>query len=410
MIDGWNRLSLNQIAKDIVTGTTPNTSVKDYYNGSYIFVSPADINKDKYIKNSIKTLTNKGFNQTRKLPIGSVLVTCIGDLGKIAIASKELCTNQQINAIICKNNISNEFIYYQILNNKSELEIVAGLQVVPLVNKSEFSKIKINMPSSIKEQQKIAKILTSVDESIEATNKIIAKQKRVKTALMQDLLTRGIDENGNIRSEETHEFKDSVLGRIPKEWKTLELKYICTDFIVPMRDKPKVFRGDIPWCRIEDFNGKFLSKTKSNQYVDNNTVKQMNLKIHPVNTVLCSCSAVIGKTTIVKKPLVTNQTFIGLVPNDKSLNSEFLYYLLPTYIQRLENLSSGTTIVYLSREKFETFKIIVPPVNEQHKIAVIFSKQDEAIEQEEQKLHKLQRVKIALMQDLLTGKVRVNYE
>ena len=68
------------------------------------------------------------------------------------------------------------------------------------------------------EQSKIAEILSTVDQAIDQTEALIAKQQRIKTGLMQDLLTRGIDENGNLRSEETHEFKDSPLGRIPVEW------------------------------------------------------------------------------------------------------------------------------------------------------------------------------------------------
>lgn len=123
---------------------------------------------------------------------------------------------------------------------------------------------------------------------------------------------------------------------------------------------------------------------------------------------LCSCSAVIGVTTIVKKPLITNQTFIGLVPDKVKLDSSYLYYLLPTYKKRFENLSSGTTIVYISRKKFEQFQIILPPKDEQQKIAQILSSQDaEKNEDIKNKLNKLKSLKASLMQDLLSGKVRV---
>lgn len=74
-----------------------------------------------------------------------------------------------------------------------------------------------------KEQEKIAAVLSKIDLTIAQTEAIIAKQQRIKTGLMQDLLTKGIDENGNIRSEETHEFKDSPLGRIPVEWESNNL-------------------------------------------------------------------------------------------------------------------------------------------------------------------------------------------
>ena len=95
----------------------------------------------------------------------------------------------------------------------------AGQQRVPASFFSSFTIPKIEKP----EQTKIAEILSTVDRAIEQTEALIAKQQRIKTGLMQDLLTRGIDEHGNLRSEETHQFKDSPLGRIPVEWELCKL-------------------------------------------------------------------------------------------------------------------------------------------------------------------------------------------
>ncbi|MFN9025219.1 MAG: restriction endonuclease subunit S, partial [Akkermansiaceae bacterium] len=83
---------------------------------------------------------------------------------------------------------------------------------------NEYADEQISLPSSKPEQTKIAEILSTVDRAIDQTEALIAKQQRLKTGLMQDLLTRGIDEHGNLRSEQTHKFKDSPLGRIPVEW------------------------------------------------------------------------------------------------------------------------------------------------------------------------------------------------
>ena len=275
------------------------------------------------------------------------------------------------------------------------------------LRKPQIAEIDVLSPKKKKEQQKIAEVLNEVDNAISKIEELFEKNKRIKTALMQDLLNYGVDENGKLRSCETHKFKLSELGDIPEEWDCVELIDVCEDFIVPMRDKPKVFKGDIPWCKIEDFNGKYLSTTQSNQFVDEETIRKMNLKVNPIDTVLCSCSAVIGVTAIVKKPLITNQTFIGLVPNSVKLDSSYLYYLLPTYKKRFENLSSGTTIVYISRKQFEQFQIILPAKTEQQKIAQILSSQDEKIEEIKNKLNKLKSLKASLMQDLLSGKVRV---
>ena len=93
-----------------------------------------------------------------------------------------------------------------------------------LLSQAQFAQSWVVYPKNISEQTKIAEILSTVDQAIEQTEALIAKQQRIRTGLMQDLLTRGIDEDGNLRSEETHEFKDSPLGRIPVEW---EVEKVC---------------------------------------------------------------------------------------------------------------------------------------------------------------------------------------
>jgi len=192
-------------------------------------------------------------------------------------------------------------------------------------------------------------------------------------------------------------FKDDNGNEFP-EWKVKRLDSIISNFIVPMRDKPKELKGEIPWCRIEDFNGKYLLSSKSGQGVSMDTVKEMNLKIYPINTLLVSCSANLGFCAIVKKELITNQTFIGLVPDEEKVNVEFLYYVMILASRKLNILSSGTTISYLSREQFEKFQINLPVVAEQTKIANFLTAIDEKIENLEKELDELKAYKKGVMQ------------
>jgi len=196
-------------------------------------------------------------------------------------------------------------------------------------------------------------------------------------------------------------YKKTEVGVVPEEWKIVELKEHAEQFIVPMRDKPKTFDGRVPWCRIEDFNGKYLYTSKSSRFVSDEVISSMNLRINPIGTVLCSCSAKLGICAIVGQPLITNQTFIGIVPK-KTLDTEFLYYLMGSYAHRLQMLSTGTTIAYLPRENFERFLIVRPPLPEQHKIASILSKVDEHISHTEAIIEKTEELKKGLMQQLLT--------
>ena len=183
------------------------------------------------------------------------------------------------------------------------------------------------------------------------------------------------------------------------EWEEKSLNKVVTDFIVPMRDKPKDLSGNVPWCRIEDFNGMYLSGSKSNQGVSLETIKEMNLKVYPINTLLVSCSADLGRCAITQKPLVTNQTFIGLVPDVKKVNTVYLYYVMTNSSKELNARSSGTTISYLSRQQFEKFEIWLPNTKEQQKIASCLSSLDDLIEDHNQKLDLLKDHKKGLMQN-----------
>ena len=152
------------------------------------------------------------------------------------------------------------------------------------------------------------------------------------------------------------------------EWK--KLGEVCSDVIVPMRDRPKQFDGSIPWCRIEDIEGMYFNKSLSGLMVSDEIIKKMNLKVFPTGTVICSCSATLGVCAINTQPLITNQTFIGLVCSKEVLN-RYIYYYMSTRKRELLSLSTTGTIPYVSREKFEKMRIPVPTLSEQNRIVGI---------------------------------------
>jgi type I restriction enzyme S subunit len=174
----------------IITGSTPKTSVKEYYcHRGILWASPADLGKGKYINITKKTLTKLGFNQTRKLPKLSIMVTCIGStIGKIGMTTTDMSTNQQINSLVCDKNNSAEFYYYAIDRRKDYIKSLAGTQAVPLLNKTDFSAITFVHPP-LKEQQKIATILTTTDDKLQVLSEKKATYQELKQGLMQQLLT-----------------------------------------------------------------------------------------------------------------------------------------------------------------------------------------------------------------------------
>ncbi len=190
-------------------------------------------------------------------------------------------------------------------------------------------------------------------------------------------------------------------------WRKENLSYFVDDFLVPQRDKPKVFSGEIPWCRIEDFDGIYLAGSKSKQFVSEDTVKSMGLKIFPRNTVIVSCSADLGKCAITEKPLVTNQTFIGLVPSEK-IEPLFLYYYMSSIADTLNQMASGATIKYLSKKKFQELEVVFPDILEQKRIASIineaFTNISKAKENAEQNLKNARELFESHLHNIFTNK------
>lgn len=389
-------------------GSTPSTNNDKYWNGKIPWVVPTDVTKlkSKFIDNTERKITKDGLMNCSAtlLPKGSILLTSRATIGFLAINEVEMATNQGFINILPSKDISNIFLYYFLDYIKTKFVLQASGSTFLELSKNSFRKFFITLPPLL-EQHRIAEILTTLDETIEHTEALIEKYRNVKKGLMADLLTRGIDDRGRIRSEETHRFKDSPFGRIPEECDIVSLGDYAK-MIVPMRDKPKDLSGNIPWTRIEDFNGKYLYGSKSDRGVTKETIQQMNLKVYPVNTVLCSCSCSMGVCAITKNELVSNQTFIGIVAS-KELFYEFLYFLMTFHSDNLQKMSTGTTIDYLSREKFENLQIPLPSLPEQQQIVEILTAADERIEKEELYLGKLLQLKKGLMQDLLTGRVRV---
>ena len=161
------------------------------------------------------------------------------------------------------------------------------------------------------------------------------------------------------------------------EWK--KLGEVCTDVIVPMRDRPKIFNGSIPWCRIEDIEGMYFNKSLSGLMVSDDIIKKMNLKVFPTGTVICSCSATLGVCAINTQPLITNQTFIGLVCSPK-VSNRYIFYYMSTRKKELLSLSTTGTIPYVSREKFENMQIPIPSLEEQTRIVGILDTFTSAID------------------------------
>ncbi len=184
----WIKCSVSKLG-NVVTGNTPSTDIKEYYGTEYPWITPSDINSNKYIYKGDRNLSNIGITKARLLPKDSVLVTCIASIGKNAILKVKGSCNQQINAIIPNDSMSADFIYYLIENNTLLLKKYAGTSATSIINKDTFENLVFKIPNNKQEQIKIAEILSQFDKEIELLEQELEQYKQLKKSLSQLLLT-----------------------------------------------------------------------------------------------------------------------------------------------------------------------------------------------------------------------------
>ena len=177
---------------EIVTGRTPSTKRKDFYDGDYNLISPADLDNGKYIRTAHRRLTKLGFQQCRALPQETVLVGCIGNVGKLGmVGNEQSATNQQINALICNSENDPEFIYYCFHENRENLEKRAVKTTVPILNKNNFGSFEVSVPP-LPEQKKIAHILSTIQKKVDNAHSKKSKLQDLFRTLLHELMTAKI--------------------------------------------------------------------------------------------------------------------------------------------------------------------------------------------------------------------------
>lgn len=278
---------------------------------------------------------------------------------------------------------------------------------------SEFSKIEINAPL-FKEQTRITQILSKADDAIDQTEKLIAKYQRIKTGLMQDLLTKGIDEHGNIRSEEIHCFKTENGLRVPEEWEVLRLKDCVT--------RGTTITYGIVQTGLHRPDGVRVLRTVDlkEDYIDSSNLLRTSIEISNLfkrtilkeGDIVCNVRASVGDFNIVPKDLEDVNTTRGVarISPKQEFNSRYILWFLKseTNKRQMELLIKGTTFIDINIADLREIFVYIPKERtEQDKIADRLESILKTINDAKANLHKLQSLKTGLMQDLLSGKVRV---
>lgn len=180
----WKYEEIGNIGK-VITGKTPSTSDAALWDGDIQFVTPTDITENKYQHHTQRTVVKTP--KMKVLPKHTIMFTCIASIGKMALSLYPCITNQQINSIVPKSCYNNEFIYYSLLQKTFLIKAGFANSILPIINKTDFSKIQVPVILDKKEQQKIAECLSEADTMIEEQSNKVEQLKAHKKGLMQGL-------------------------------------------------------------------------------------------------------------------------------------------------------------------------------------------------------------------------------
>lgn len=379
-----------------------------FYNGRAYKLSEWEKEGTPVIR--LQNLTGTGseyYYSNLKLPSkqyvdhGDLLYMWSGSFGPHIWKRSRAIYHYHIWKIECGEKAHKLFIYYLLHNITDVMRSKMHGMAILHITKSGMENQKIPLPPH-PEQQKIASILSKVDEQIEQTEQIIEKTETLKKGLMQKLLTRGIGHT---------KFKKTELGEIPEEWKVASLDNLAKirrgASPRPIGDK-KYFSdsGGRGWVRISDVTSAYKYLRVASQYLS----ELGSSKSVPVDKgdLIMSICATIGKPIIVDMSACIHDGFVLFSNLNKNIDTEFLFYVLSKNEQEFLSMKQSGTQGNLNTTIVGKTKIAVPnTTEEQQRIASILSKVDSQIQDNLKCLSRLQELKKGLMQDLLTGKVRV---
>lgn len=412
----WKTYQISELGK-VVTGKTPPTKDKENFGNEYPFITPVDMNGQKTIYKTERNLSEIGKNKVKNLllPKDAVCISCIGsDLGKVVKTSRPSLTNQQINSIICNDNFDSDFVFYSLKLLSPTLKSIGHQSTaVPIINKTDFSKFEIDAPENETTQQRIASILSSLDDAIELNQQINKTLEEMAKAIFKEWF---VDFNF---PNATGKFQETEIGKIPVGWKvaTFEdvfdadrgLSYkgagLAESDATPMHNLNSVLEGGgYKTIGIKYYNGDYKAKHIVNAG-----------EVIVANTEQGHKYLLIGYPAIVPKFYGDHGIFshhiYRLRPKPNCyLNPDFIYHLLlQTQVrEQVIGFANGTTVNMLKIEGLQKPKFAMPPKGLAEKFGAIAQANRLQAEQNIEENQSLMNLRDTLLPKLMKGEININ--
>ncbi len=421
----WQVERISAVAK-IVGGGTPSRDVHSFWGGEIPWVTPGEVSRESspYLSETREHISELGLSGSGAtiLPPGSLMITTRATLGARAINAVPMTTNQGFRSLVFENGADTLFYYYLTEKLKAELKRRASGTTFLEVSGTELGRIEVPVPP-VWERRSIAEVLDTLDTTIRQTEAIIEKLKLVKQGLLHDLLTRGIDANGELRppqSRAPHLYKDSPLGWIPKAWAVtgvLDVAPTDRQCILTGPFGAQLGQGDFvaegtPVLRIGNVQAGYIDWSDV-QFVS--PAKAARLE---------RFSVISGDLLFARQGATTGRNALA---DDRSNGALINYHIIrvavdrercePVYLHALFNSehSKGQvdqekgrgTREGINSKQIAALRFALPPIDEQRMLVARMTAITSLLHKEATFAAKLRLQKSGLVDDLLAGRVRV---
>ena len=390
----WIEKKISELGT-VVGGATPSTKdEQNYIDGSIPWITPKDLAgfRGRYISRGERNITQKGLAScsAQMMPKHSVLFTSRAPIGYVAISVNPVCTNQGFKSVVPNENTDYLFLYYLLKFYKDKIEALGSGTTFKEVSGTTMKNIVVRVPREKLKQQEIGLILSSIDDKIEANEKINHNLQQQVLALYRQMFVDSPNDNRKICRAD--EYFDISIGKTPPRKEPEWFKTVRADNIV--------------WVSIADMGNCGLFIGDSSEYLSPDAVKKFNVVTVPNDTVLLSFKLTVGRIAITDGQMTTNEAIAHFKTDNKAIN-EYLYCYLKSY--NFQTLGSTSSIATAVNSKIIKAMPFVVPTDEEistfHDFAAPIFNKIKACQHENARLVELRD---SLLPKLMSGEIDVS--
>lgn len=414
--EGWRENALAELGT-IVSGGTPSRNQPSYWNGDIPWASVKDFTDEScFLGDTEEHISQAGLaaSAATLVPENTPVLCTRMAVGRCALTTRPTAINQDLRAILLSAEVDKHFFIRLLHHHGIELDRLSVGSTVRGITLPDIRCLSLAMPEDACEQERIAVLLDMVDAATAKTEAVIAKLKCVRAGLLHDLLTRGVDSDGQLRpsyDQAPQLYKDSPLGPVPREWEVACIDECCSHVVDCPHSTPNYLTNGVLVARTMHIRDGEYDTGASSRVTEAEYSERIARLVPGPGDVIFTREAPVGEAFTIPDGMriCLGQRVMLLRPVEGRLLGKYLVAQIYSgeVRRRIDALTGGTTNPHLNVAEVRGFAIPLPPWSEQQRVVARLSQQRELMIAEGGALAKLQSLKSGLASDLLTGRVRV---